>query len=122
MEKDIFCKIIDGELPSNTCYEDDFVLCIMDVTPVHPGHNLIVPKKHITTILDMDNDTLISIHNAAKIMIKKMEKNLPGITGVKAVVNYGSEQAIKHYHLHLIPFYDAKSSLSQDEAYELLKK
>lgn len=121
MEKDIFCKIIDGELDSRVCYEDEVVKCIMDVTPVYPGHNLIIPKKHIETILDMDEETLARIHNTAQMMIKRMEEKLPNITGVKVVVNYGSEQAIKHYHMHLIPFYGEKVKISQDEAYELLK-
>ncbi len=121
MEKDIFCKIIDGELDSRVCYEDEEVKCIMDVTPVYPGHNLIIPKKHIETILDMDGETLAKIHSVAQTMIKRMEEKLPNITGVKVVVNYGSEQAIKHYHMHLIPFYSEKPTLTQEQICNMLK-
>ena len=122
MEKDIFCKIIDSELDSLVCYEDEHVKCIMDASPVAPGHILIIPKQHFTTILDMDDTTIITIHNIAKKMIKKMESALPNLIGVKVVVNYGSEQAIKHYHMHLIPFYEHNPSITQKEAFSLLKK
>lgn len=122
MEKDIFCKIIDGELSSNVCYEDDKVKCIMDITPVSPGHILIIPKQHFTTILDMDDATIVTIHNTAKKMIKKMESVLPNLIGVKVVVNYGSEQAVKHYHMHLLPYYEEKPTLTQEQICNMLKE
>ena len=122
MEKDVFCKIVANELSSNTCYEDEFVKCIMDISPAAPGHTLIIPKTHYTTILDMSDEIIAKIHNAAKIMIKRMEENLPNITGIKAVVNYGDEQAVKHYHLHLLPIYGTKPTISQQDAFNLLKK
>lgn len=121
MEKDIFCKIIDGEVDSKTCYEDEVVKCIMDVSPVAPGHMLIIPKRHFTTILDMDDTTIVAIHNVAKKMIKKMENVLPNLTGVKVVVNYGSEQAVKHYHMHLLPYYSKNTTLTQEEISNMLK-
>lgn len=121
MEKDIFCKIIDGEIDSKTCYEDEVVKCIMDVSPVAPGHMLIIPKRHFTTILDMDDTTIAAIHNVAKKMIKKMENVLPNLTGVKVVVNYGSEQAVKHYHMHLLPYYSKNPTLTQEEISNMLK-
>ncbi len=121
---DIFCKIINGELPSNVCYENDDLICIMDINPFSPGHTLIIPKKHYTTILDMDADIINKIHEVAKKLIIKMENNFPDITGVKVVVNYGSPQVVKHYHMHLLPMYNEnkKPKLTQEEFCELLKK
>lgn len=123
-EKDVFCKIVAGELPSNIVLETPEIISIMDVSPFTPGHVLIIPKKHYTTILDMDDDINNRIQDAARILIKKIENAYPNVTGVKVVVNYGDEQKVKHYHMHLLPIYETgkKPSLSQDEFAELLRK
>ena len=121
---DIFCKIIDGEIPSNTCYENEFVKCIMDANPIRPGHTLIIPKKHCTTILDMDDEAICEVHKAAKFLIPKMEKNFSNVESVKVVVNYGEEQKVKHYHMHLIPLYKDGNipKITQEECCEILKR
>lgn len=120
---DIFCKIIKGEADSICPYEDDIVKCIMDANPDKPGHLLIIPKKHIEDILNIDNDTLVHINEVAKTMAKKMMDNYPKIDGIQFIVNYGKPQFVKHFHLHLIPTYHSGvPSLSQEEASELLKK
>ncbi len=121
---DVFCKIIRGEIPSKLVYEDEFVISIMDVNPASPGHVLIIPKKHYTTILDMDDEINNHIQETAKMLIKKMETQYPNLNGIKVIVNYGSEQQVKHYHMHLLPVYESgkKPSMSQDDFKELLKK
>lgn len=120
---DIFCKIIKGEIPSYTCYEDEYVKCIMDANPETIGHTLIIPKKHFTDIIEMDNETIIHIHETAQMLIKKMEKVYPNLVGVRTIVNYGVLQVVKHYHLHLVPAYkDYKEpELTQEEMCKLLK-
>ena len=119
----LFCKIINGEVPSYTCYEDEFVKCIMDANPYMPGHTLIIPKKHYTTFLDMDNDIIIKVHDIAKILMKKMMEKYPNINSVKVVINYGEEQKVKHYHMHLIPLYDYEKlpDITQEEFCNMLK-
>lgn len=121
---DIFCKIIEGEIPSDICYENDSVISIMDVNPFSPGHTLVIPKKHYTTILDMDKKIIGEIHEIAKKLIKKMEENYPNLIGVKVAVNYGEPQKVKHYHLHLLPVYEPgkEPNLTQEEFCNLLKK
>lgn len=121
---DIFCKIINGEIPGKVCMETDDVLAIMDANPHTPGHVLVIPKKHYTSILDMDSEITGKINEVAKTLITKMESVYPDMTGLKVVVNYGDEQQVKHYHMHLLPVYEKgkKPSLSQDECLELLKK
>ncbi len=120
---DIFCKIINGELTSCVPFENDLVITIMDANPFKPGHLLIIPKKHYTTLLDMDDETICEINKTAKMLIRKMEEKYPNITGVSTVVNYGSEQKVKHYHMHLIPAYKEgeEPKFSQIEFCDLLK-
>lgn len=120
---DIFCKIIKGEIPSYTCYEDEYVKCIMDANPETIGHTLIIPKKHFTDIIEMDNETITHIHETAQMLIKKMKKVYPNLVGVRTIVNYGILQVVKHYHLHLVPAYkDYKEpDMTQEEMCKLLK-
>ena len=121
--KDLFCEIIAGNVPSTCPYEDEYVKCIMDVNPFSPGHTLIIPKKHFTTMLDIDDEYVLKIQESAKMIVKKMETNFPGLTGLKVAVNYGDEQKIKHYHMHILPLYEeGTTALSQEEYAELLKK
>ena len=117
----IFCKIINGEIPSKKIYEDDDVIVILDLHPVCDGHSLIIPKKHITDMTEMDNDTLHKIWNVSnKLTPILMEKT--NSTGLSLRVNYGDSQEIKHFHMHLLPNYQYKKpSMTQEEAYELLK-
>lgn len=116
MEKDIFCKINDGELSSNVVYEDDKLKVIMDKFPVSPGHMLIIPKVHITDALDMDDETFIKLNIIIKKMIKKCYDVLKA-DGVEIVQNNGICQEVKHYHVHIIPKYKERNNLSNEEAY-----
>ncbi len=119
---DIFCKINKGELPSYTCYENDKVRCIMDVNPTRPGHTLIIPKEHYTTVLDMDDDIIVEVHKASKIVMNKMLEKFSNIKSIKISVNYGEAQEIKHYHMHVIPCYNGEvPSLTQEEYCAILK-
>lgn len=122
MNDDVFCKIINGELTSYTCYEDDVVKCIMDASPASAGHTLIIPKKHYTDILEIDKETEAHIYDVAKIIMRRMLKHIPSIDGVVTLINYGKPQKVKHYHMHLIPTYLKECKLSQEEICELLKR
>ena len=119
---DIFCKIIAGELPSNKVYEDDDLICIMDAHPDAPGHALVIPKKHYTTILDLDEEIWCKIKKVSDMIMKKQEERLPGITGIRVAVNYGEPQVVKHFHMHLIPVYINKPDLSQETICNILKQ
>lgn len=121
MDNCIFCKIIKGEIPDKRIYEDDKVIALLDLHPAANGHTLIIPKKHITDMMEMDDETLIHINNVAKKLTPiLMEKT--NSTGLSIRVNFGDSQEIKHYHMHLLPNYNyGKITLSQNEAYEILK-
>lgn len=122
MNDDVFCMIVRGKIQSFTCYEDELVKCIMDANPESPGHTLIIPKKHYTDILELDEVIDNHVNLIAKKIIKKMMDNLPNINGVVTVINYGKRQVVKHYHMHLIPTYNEKIKLSQEEICEILKR
>jgi len=100
----LFCKIISKEIPSKTVYEDEHVLAFEDVTPQAPVHILIVPKKHISTSLDIqeeDNELIGQMFRAANVIAK--EKGIAE-RGFRTVMNCNREagQTVFHIHLHLL--------------------
>ena len=98
----IFCKIANGEIPGKKIYEDELVMVIMDINPIVDGHMLIIPKKHYTDYIELDNEITTHIYDIAKkmgnLIIEKLDKK-----SVTLLVNYGDDQQVKHYHLHLLP-------------------
>lgn len=125
MEDCIFCKIIKGDIPSKTVFEDDIVKVFLDVNPNTEGHMLVVPKKHIADFTEMDDETLTHIHHVIKDM-KELIYDKLGAIGLKIVNNYGCEQLVKHYHVHLIPVYKEGTFeypyVSSDNLDEILDK
>lgn len=117
----IFCKIIKGEIPSKTIYEDEILKVFLDINPNSNGHMLIIPKSHILDINDMDDNTWLHIKNIAVKMRNLLEEKL-NIDGVTLVQNNGDVQEVKHFHLHLKPYYNNKQELlNVDKIYEKLK-
>ena len=117
----IFCKIIAESIPSYTIYDDETVKVFLDINPDSNGHLLIVPKKHITDISDMDEKTMLKIFQTAQIMKKILEEKLH-IDGLTLIQNNGCIQEVKHFHLHLKPVYKNKQYLkSVEEIYDILK-
>ena len=100
----LFCKIINGDIPSYTIYENDYVKCFLDINPISMGHTLIIPKKHFLDINDIDSEYILKVQEASKEVVKILNKNLKP-DGFKLVQNNGNLQEVKHYHLHVIPSY-----------------
>jgi histidine triad (HIT) family protein len=99
----LFCKIIKKEIPAKTVYEDDNVLAFEDINPQAPVHVLVIPKKHISTSLDIkdeDNELIGQMVQAANNIAKER-----GIAerGFRTVMNCNKEagQTVFHIHLHL---------------------
>jgi len=111
VEKDcIFCKIINGEIPTEFLYQDDTLVVFRDINPHAPVHILIVPKKHIRSINDLtENDREIISH---LIMVGKdiAKKESVNSSGYKLLFNVerGGGQVIFHLHLHLIGGWEKK--------------
>ena len=100
----IFCNIINIEIPAKVAYEDDNVVAFHDINPQAPIHLLIVPKKHITSVMEIDDeenlllgDIILTAQNLAR------ENNLDK-KGFRIVVNTGEEggQTVNHLHFHLL--------------------
>ena len=106
MEDCIFCKIIKGELPSRTIYEDDLIKIIMNINPATNGHLLVLPKEHMVNINDTTNEVIIHSMNIIREKIYPLLKEKLNCKGLTISQNNELGQEIKHYHIHLTPRYD----------------
>ena len=116
----IFCKIINGDNPCIKLFEDDLVLAFLDINPDCDGHTLIIPKKHFKDINDISLDVLTHIYNISKDIMKLLEEKL-NCNGFSLLQNNGSVQEVKHYHLHIKPYYDNKPSIKVTKNSEYIK-
>jgi histidine triad (HIT) family protein len=102
----IFCKIIEGSIPSAKVYEDEHVLAFLDLSQVTKGHTLVIPKVHTENIFTMDSKT--ASHYFEKVpMIANAIKEAFQVEGLNILNNSGSiaGQTVFHYHMHLLPRY-----------------
>ena len=104
--KDVFCKIIDGEIPSSRVYEDDDVIAILDISQTTRGHTLVIPKKHYDSFLSCPADTMKKVMMVAQ-RIGQAEVSILGAKGVNILTNCGEAagQTVPHFHVHVIPRY-----------------
>ncbi|MCY1541639.1 putative HIT-like protein [compost metagenome] len=102
MEDSIFTKIINGDIPCHKVYEDDTTFAFLDISPITPGHTLVVPKKQIESLWELDDSTYQDVMTTAKKIATRMKQQLQ--------VEYVGVQVIgvdvPHAHVHLIPFND----------------
>lgn len=101
----LFCKIIDGSIPSYTVYEDDKVKVFLDINPNNDGHLLVIPKEHKANLYEMDDDTLIYMLNIIKEKLKPILSDKLNIDGLTISQNNDYGQEVKHFHIHVIPRY-----------------
>ncbi|MBE5903571.1 MULTISPECIES: HIT family protein [unclassified Pseudobutyrivibrio] len=106
-EKCIFCKLANGDIPTNSIYEDNDFKVILDADPATKGHALILPKNHFANLLEADDDVLVKALPLAKKIAKNMMDKL-GCAGVNIVQNNGEAagQTVHHLHIHVIPRYE----------------
>ncbi|MBI5426892.1 MAG: histidine triad nucleotide-binding protein [Nitrospinae bacterium] len=100
----LFCKIIEGKIPSKKVFEDDRLFAMEDVNPQAPVHLLIMPKKHVATLLDLqdgDSSLMGAVFPAASRLAR--ERNIDR-SGFRLVVNCGAGagQSVFHIHFHLL--------------------
>ena len=103
----IFCKLANGEIPTNSIYEDEEFKVILDADPATKGHALILPKEHFANIYEVDDATASKIFPLAKKLADHMTKKL-GCDGFNILQNNGEAagQTVFHLHVHLVPRYD----------------
>ena len=100
----VFCRIIKGELNSFKIYEDEHTLVFMDIAKDVDGHMLAIPKKHVKSILDCDNECLNHLMATVKKVCNHLVDNC-GYDGVN-LLNASDEsagQSVPHFHIHIIP-------------------
>lgn len=107
MDNCIFCKIIDGVIPSTVVYEDDDFKAIMDISPAAKGHVLLLPKKHCADLLSIDADVASKALDVAS-KIANAQKKALNCDGINLLQNSGEAawQSVFHLHIHLIPRYN----------------
>lgn len=100
----VFCKIINGEIPSNKVYEDDNIIAFHDIAPNAPVHVLVIPKEHIPS-LNFVNEGNSKVLADIMVLIPKLAKELNVYeSGYRVVVNCGSDSgmAVEHLHFHIL--------------------
>ncbi len=100
----IFCKIVNGEIPSAKIYEDSKILAFLDIGPVHKGHALCIAKEHYKTAMDVPDELLKELI----VVVKKVSKAVMKATGAGginfALANHEiAGQSVPHAHFHVIP-------------------
>lgn len=103
MEDSIFTKIIKGEIPSYKLYEDDETFVFLDIHPVATGHTLVIPKKQVEFLWDLDEATYQAVMSTAK----KVALHIRDALGVPYVGVQVVGTEVPHAHVHLIPFYES---------------
>lgn len=96
---------MSGEIPSYTVYEDDIVKVFLDINPSTNGDLLVVPKKHVVDISDINDEVLAWIFKVTRMLYPKLREALQ-CDGLTLVQNNGYGQDVKHFHLHLTPRYE----------------
>ena len=121
----IFTKIINREIPGHIVAENEHAIAFLDINPLNEGHTLVVPKKEVDKLFDLDEDTYLRLQAFTHQVAKAIEKAIPCLRVGVAVI--GLE--VPHAHIHLIPLYSLhdidfsrpKLKLSQEE-FEAIKE
>lgn len=100
MEDSIFTKIVKGEIPCHKVYEDEKTLAFLDINPTQPGHTLVIPKKQVWEVWDLDQED----YDAVMATAKKVALRLREILGRKRVGEQVMGLDVNHAHVHLVPF------------------
>jgi len=100
----IFAKIINGEIPCNKIYEDDYILAFLDITPLAKGHTLVIPKEAHENIYDIPTQTLKNIMPGLQHVAKAVKKATKA-EGISILQRNGKAagQEVMHIHFHIIP-------------------
>jgi histidine triad (HIT) family protein len=99
----IFCKIVDGKIPSSKVFEDEDIFAFKDINPARPVHVLVIPKKHITSLATVStDDTMVLGKMLAKANEIAVAQGSP--EGFRVIINTGrvGQQEVPHLHAHIV--------------------
>lgn len=95
----IFTKIVKGEIPSYKVAENETCYAFLDINPLAKGHTLVIPKKQVDYLFDLDEESYVELHLFARKVAKAIGKAIPSIRVAEAVIGLD----VPHAHIHLIP-------------------
>lgn len=95
----IFTKIVKGEIPSYKVAENETCYAFLDINPLAKGHTLVIPKKQVDYLFDLDEELYVELQLFAKKVAKALGKAIPSIRIAEAVIGLD----VPHAHIHLIP-------------------
>src|SRR3972149_2468542 len=100
----IFCKIIAGELPADIRYQDEELIAFPDINPLAPPHLLIIPRKHIPSLIEVSDGESSLIGDMARVANKLAKREGISEKGYRLVINCGRQggQGVAHLHMHLL--------------------
>ncbi len=100
----LFCKIVQGEVPSKKVYENETTLAFLDINPISGGHTIVIPKNHYNTLGELPDKEINNLFQTVRETANLIYGNL-NIDGYNIVMNNYSAagQMIKHAHVHIIP-------------------
>ena len=104
MKDCLFCKIINGEIPSNKVYEDEEILAFYDINPAAPIHILVIPKKHISSLAEITEEDEKIIGKIYGVINKIADEKGFKEDGYRVIVNCGKDggQEVMHLHFHIL--------------------
>ncbi len=100
MQDSIFTRIINGEIPSHKIYEDDHTYAFLDIHPITPGHTLVIPKKQVEFVWDLDETD----YQALQASVQKIARHMREVLNVPYIGEQIIGIDVPHAHIHLIPF------------------
>jgi len=102
----IFCKILKGEIPAHTVYEDEHVYAFLDISQWTRGHTLIIPKKHVRNVYELNDETATVVAKAIPKVARALKEAFDPI-GLNIINNNDKpHQTVYHFHVHLLPRYE----------------
>lgn len=99
MDDSIFTKIIKGEIPSHKVYEDESTFAFLDIYPDEEGHTLVVPKKQVDKIYDLEDD----VYTHLWLVAKKIASHYENVTGKRVIFKVIGVD-VPHAHIHVVPY------------------
>ncbi|SDY46099.1 histidine triad (HIT) family protein [Evansella caseinilytica] len=122
----IFCKIVQGQIPSAKVYEDEKVIAFLDLSQVTKGHTLVIPKRHEENVYELSEDSAKAVFTAVPKVAKALKAAFDP-AGINMLNNNGKAagQTVFHYHVHLLPRYgkgDGFGAVWHDHSSEYTKE
>ncbi|OHD57372.1 MAG: HIT family hydrolase [Spirochaetes bacterium GWF1_51_8] len=98
----IFCKIADGREPAHIVFEDEISVAFLDMRPVYHGHTLLIPKQHISTVMEFPGEFIERFFLNLKLVSRAVEEGM-GCQGIFNAINNRISQSVPHLHIHILP-------------------